>query len=99
MTTHRPKKIGDLLGRILARHGLSEMTAQMELESAWRRVAGDSLKKRTRVGSLRRGVLEILVDNAALLHELESFRKEELLEQLRDNVTHHRVQSLRFRRS
>lgn len=93
-----PKKIGDLLSQVLARHGYGQMTIRLELEQAWRKVAGDSARNRTRVGSLRRGVLEILVDNSTLLQELESFQKYTLLEQMKSAVQHSRIESLRFRR-
>lgn len=93
-----PKKIGDILGAVLAKYGCTQTTAQLELETAWQKVADERTRKHTRIGSLRRGVLEILVDNSALLGELESFHKESLLEQLRKIIRHERVTSLRFRR-
>lgn len=42
--------------------GLSvSRSRQLELESAWRRVAGPSLARRAQVVTLRRGVLELAV--------------------------------------
>ena len=94
-----PKQIGDLLGRVLARYGCTQTTAQLELERAWNEAAGDRIRTRTRVGSLRRGVLEILVDNSVLLQELESFQKQTLLLKMQQSVQHNKIESLRFRRA
>ena len=99
MTRGGPKRIGDLLGAVLARRGYGQLTAQRELEETWTRLVEKPVGERTRVGSLRRGVLEILVDNAALLAELEGFRKHELLDGLQRSLKHSTVSALRFRRS
>lgn len=93
-----PKKLGDLLGEVLARHGLGQVTARRELEQSWREAAGERVFEHTRVGSLRRGVLEVLVDNSPLLQELESFHKQALLAGLKERVRHSRITGLRFRR-
>lgn len=93
-----PAKIGDLLSTILAKYGYANRTAQEELERAWRQAASDRIQKHTRIGSVRRGVLEVFVDNAVLLQQLESYHKEELLAKLREVVRHSSVESLRFRR-
>lgn len=93
-----PHKIGDLLGKVLARYGCSQTTAQYELEQAWRQAAGDRVHPRTRVGSLRRGTLEILVDNSVLLQELESFQKQALLSKMQKLLEHNKVDKLKFRR-
>ena len=44
---------------------------ELELESAWRRVAGPSLARRTTIVALRRGVLEIRVQPGAWRRALE----------------------------
>lgn len=93
-----PHKIGDLLGKVLARYGCTQTTAQLELEQVWRQAAGERIHKRTRVGSLRRGTLEILVDNSVLLQELESFQKPTLLSKMQQLLEHNKIENLRFRR-
>ena len=91
-------RIGDLVGAIMARRGYSQLTAQVELERAWHEAAGDKVHNHTRVGALRHGTLEILVDNPALLSELEGFEKQNLLDKLRANVRHTAIRALKFRR-
>ena len=49
-------------------------------------------------GAIRRGVLDILVDNSMLLQELEGFRKQELLAQLKEVVRHSTLTGLKFRK-
>jgi hypothetical protein len=51
----------------------------------------------TQVGSFRRGILEIMVDNAVLLQELASFQKRRLLEALRRQLSGVTIADLRFR--
>lgn len=70
----------------------------MELEKAWRETAGDRVHKYTRVGAVRRGVLEILVEHPALLQELEGFQKESLLAGLQQRVKGTTIKGLTFRR-
>lgn len=93
-----PRKIGDILGAVLARRNYGQLTAQMELEKSWRSVAGEQVAKLTTIGPIRRGVLEILVDSAPLLAELEGFRKEELTEAMSAQVTHSKITGIKFRR-
>jgi len=93
-----PKKIGDLLGSIMAKYGYANTTARNELDEAWEEVASEQVRKHTRLGSVRRGVLEVLVDTPALLSRLESFEKQRLLEGLQSRVRHSQISGIRFRR-
>jgi len=93
-----PKKLGDLLPDLLADYGLPSVTAREELELAWTAAAGDLVASRTKVGSLRRGVLEIFVSDPILLQELEGFEKQRLLGDLKERLYHNRVDGLRVRR-
>lgn len=93
------RKIGDLISQVLARRGYSQVTAQLELEQAWRKVAGDRVHRHARIGQFRAGTLEVLVDNAVLLGELECYQKETLLEAMQETVRHRSIRSLKFRRA
>ena len=93
-----PKKIGDLLSSILAKYGYAGTTSRTELEEAWEEIASEQVQKHTRLGSIRRGVLEVLVDSPSLLSRLESFEKQQLLEELQRRVRHNQINGLRFRR-
>ena len=58
---------------------------------------GPDTAPHTRVGGLKRGVLEVIVANAVLLQELTHFHKRRLLEQLRRRLPGTTVTDLRFR--
>jgi hypothetical protein len=60
-------------------------------------VIGSPGDKYTRLGSLRRGVLEILVANSVLLQELAGFQKQRLLQELRERLDSPQINDLRFR--
>jgi predicted amino acid dehydrogenase len=93
-----PKRISDLLGVILAKYGYADSTSRGELEDIWNAAAPERARDHTRVGSLRRGELEILVDSPALLAQLESFEKARLLKAFQTQLKHSQVSRLRFRR-
>lgn len=69
----------------------------MRLEGAWVDAIGPKLVGYTRLGSLRRGVLEVLVENAVVLQELSHFHKRGLLERLRARLPGVTLTDLRFR--
>jgi hypothetical protein len=93
-----PKKLGDLLPSVLTDYGLPSVTAREELELAWSAAAGPIVAARTKVGSLRRGVLEVFVFDPILLQELEGYEKQRLLADMKERVYHNRVEGLKFRR-
>lgn len=92
------KKIGDLLPGVMTNYGLPSVTAREELELAWTAAAGGLVAARSKVGSVRRGVLEIFVSDPILLQELEGFEKQRLLADLKERLYHNKVEGLKFRR-
>jgi predicted nucleic acid-binding Zn ribbon protein len=92
-----PENLGEILGRLFAARGLGRLQARLHLEKAWAEVAGAPFAAHTRVGGLRRGVLEVVVGNAVLLQELAHFHKRRLLEQLRRRLPDTPLTDLRFR--
>jgi predicted nucleic acid-binding Zn ribbon protein len=92
-----PEPLGEILGRLFAARGWGRRQDRLRLEETWAAVAGPDQARHTRVGALRRGVLEILVGNAVLLQELAHYQKRLLLEQLRDRLPDTRLTDLRFR--
>ncbi len=92
-----PEPLGEILSRLFTARGWGRRQGQRRLEEAWAEVAGPEAARHTRVAALRRGVLEVLVDNAVLLQELANFRKRRLLQQLRDRLPAAALRELRFR--
>jgi predicted nucleic acid-binding Zn ribbon protein len=93
----QPEKLGEILSRLFAARGWGRRHERARLEEAWSAAIGASGAGHTRVGLLRRGVLEIVVDNAVLLQELAHFQKRALLEQLRSRLPGVTINDLRFR--
>ena len=93
----QPEKLGEILSRLFAARGWGRRQERARLEEAWSAAIGASGASHTRVGLLRRGVLEIVVDSAVLLQELAHFQKRALLEQLRSRLPGVTINDLRFR--
>ena len=93
----QPKPINEVLAAYLEQSGLVRILSHPELYVAWQQVAGERVVSHTRVGGLRRGVLEVEVDSASLLHELVSFEKQRLVTELRERLRDLFVKDIRFR--
>jgi predicted nucleic acid-binding Zn ribbon protein len=92
-----PEGIGEILSRLFTARGWGRRQDRLRLERAWAEAVGDVHAAHTRVGAIRRGVLEVVVDNAVLLQELAHFHKRRLLEQLRRRLPGTPLTDLRFR--
>ncbi len=92
-----PELLGEILGRLFAARGWGRRQERLRLEEAWAEVIGPEQAPHTRIGSLRRGVLEVQVANAVVLHELAQFQKRRLLEALRRRLPGLTITDLRFR--
>ncbi len=62
----------------------------------WAAVAGERIGKRSYVRRLQGGVLEIGVRNGAVLEELSSYLKHDLLATIQSEHAEYSVQSLKF---
>ena len=92
-----PELLGEILSRLFTARGWGRRQDRLRLEKAWAEAAGPEHAAHTRVGALRRGVLEVVVGNAVLLQELTHFHKRRLLEQLRGRLPGTPLTDLRFR--
>jgi predicted nucleic acid-binding Zn ribbon protein len=92
-----PEGIRDILGRLFTGRGWGRRQERLHLERAWVEAAGPIHAAHTRIGALRRGVLEVNVDNAVLLQELAHYHKRRLLEALRKRLPNTPLSDLRFR--
>ena len=94
-----PELLGEILSRLFTARGWGRRQDRLRLEQAWAdSMAGCGLApEQTRVNSLRRGVLEVLVDNSVLLQELAHFHKRRLLEQMRGRISGTTINDLRLR--
>ena len=92
-----PELLGEVLCRLFTARGWGRRQGRLHLEKAWAEAVGPEHAAHTRVGALRRGVLEVVVDNAVLLQELAHFHKRRLLEALRPRLPRTPLTDLRFR--
>lgn len=92
-----PEPIADVLRALLREVRPAERRRRSGVAAAWERAAGPGLAAETRAATLQRGVLTVEVRSNGLLHELESFRKEELLSRLLAAEPSGRIHGLRFR--
>jgi predicted nucleic acid-binding Zn ribbon protein len=92
----RPTAIGDVLAELMAKKGFGRVQSARAYEAAWREAAGELLAEHTRLGALRRGVLEVTVGNSTLLQELV-FRKGDLLVAVQQQLPEEGIGELRFR--
>jgi predicted nucleic acid-binding Zn ribbon protein len=92
-----PERLGEVLSRLFTARGWGRQQDRLRLEKAWAEAAGPEVALKTRTGTLRRGVLEVLVGNAVLMQELAHFHKRRLLEALRRNLPTTPIHDLRFR--
>ena len=72
------------------------LTDRDRVWAAWEKLLGPEAAH-TRLEGLKNQVASIVVDSSALLAELKAFRKQELLEGLREEVRTYFVRDLKFR--
>jgi predicted nucleic acid-binding Zn ribbon protein len=92
-----PEPIKEILARLFTARGWGRRQARLHVERAWSAVVAPEHAVHTRVMGLRRGVLEVEVDSAALLQEIAHFHKRRLLEALRERLPAEFLKELRFR--
>lgn len=92
-----PQPVSEILGELFASRGFGRLRALKELEDAWNTAVGEPFRRQTRLGEVRRGVLNVTVAHPALLEELSAFLKPTLLATLRKNAPGTVVHDIRFR--
>lgn len=92
-----PQPLSVILGELFAVRGYGRLRAASELEDAWNAAVGEPGCHQTRVGSVRRGVLNVTVAHPTLLEELAAFRKPALLAALRQSAPSTVIHDIRFR--
>ena len=101
MTTHRdeprgPKRIGNVVARLMARTGYAQEHASEALATAWALSAPQHLAGHSRPGLIRRGVLDVYVTHSAIVQEM-TFHKQEVLERLQEKLPTAGITDIRCR--
>ena len=91
----QPERIGKILTRLMARRGFQRQISQDVLDTTWQEHVGETLAGQTRLGSLRRGTLEVFIRHKILEQEL-SFRQVELVQSLNAVLAEKKIKRLKF---
>jgi len=92
-----PRPLSEILGELFTVRGYGRLRARQELEDAWNAAVGEPCCHQTRLGEVRRGVLNVTVAHSTLLEELAAFRKPALLAALRSGAPATTIHDIRFR--
>jgi predicted nucleic acid-binding Zn ribbon protein len=92
-----PRPLSDVLGELFTVRGYGRLRARQELEDAWNTAVGEPYCRQTRLGEVRRGVLNVTVAHSTLLEELSAFHKPALLSALRSGAPATTIHDIRFR--
>lgn len=96
-----PERVGVILGRVIATEAFKPLRSvgkrPGELQRLWQEAVGPELASETYAAGVRRGVLVVEARSSALLAELTSFRKQELLSKFLAVDPSGRVTALQFR--
>lgn len=91
-----PQPLSAAISELISKRGLAVRLGNVEVATAWKRVAGERIARDSRVLSLRDGTIHIGVTNSALLNELVSFHSHQLLAALRIECCGIELEQLRF---
>jgi predicted nucleic acid-binding Zn ribbon protein len=91
-----PETIGNILSELMARRGFARIQSTEALETAWRQAAGPLAAQYTRIGAIRRGMLEVIVANSTLVQEL-GYQKNDILANIQQLLPEENIKTLRFR--
>ena len=92
-----PRALSEILGELFTVRGYGRLRALSELEAVWNTAVGEPHCHQTRLGEVRRGVLNVTVAHPTLLEELAAFRKPALLQALRTGAAGTTIHDIRFR--
>ena len=80
----------------MSRKGFAQQESTNDLTAVWNSLVGDPLKDKTRVGLLKRNVLEVFVSSSAVNQQL-TFKKAQLVKQLQKQLPKENIKDIRFK--
>ncbi len=90
-------KLSDVLSKVIAMRGIGRIRGDQQLAQAWKSVAGPEIADGSRPTTLRNGLLLVVVSSSALLSELVSFHKANILARLKADHPNLKVRDLKFK--
>ncbi len=92
----RPRRVVNLVNHLIAKRGLAGRKSQNQLADGWREIAGSKIADRTRLGTVRKGVLTVHVDNSSTLQHL-SLMKQQLINDVNQEFKNLNLTDIRFK--
>ena len=92
----RPRRVVNLVNHLIAKRGLAGRKSQYQLADGWREIAGSKIADRTRLGTVRKGVLTVHVDNSSTLQHL-SLMKQQLINDVNQEFKNLNLTDIRFK--
>ncbi|GAF92482.1 unnamed protein product [marine sediment metagenome] len=93
---YEPQRMADVVAGLMARRGYGRLQAAAVADEAWGEALGEKLARHTRPGAVKRGVLEVLVRNSAVMQEL-TFQKKKLIKKLLQLLPNEKIKDIKFR--
>jgi predicted nucleic acid-binding Zn ribbon protein len=91
-----PKKLADVMARIIAKRGIGKQQSNQQLQAAWRAAAGPAIGPHSQAVAVRRGKLEVLVANSLLMQEI-GFARGRILSELQQQLPEAKINDLKLR--
>lgn len=92
-----PTPLSAAISELIQKKGLARVRGNAQLTGIWEAVAGERISGQTKVLGMKQGVLQVGVDNSALMNELASFHRTALLHKFKKEFSEHRISDIRFR--
>lgn len=92
----QPRHIGDVLSQLLARRGYARVQSGGACGEMWRQAAGEALASCSRATQVKRGVLEVVVENSLVMQEI-GFQKTALVKRMAELLPGEGIRDLRCR--
>jgi hypothetical protein len=92
----KAKSVSSVLDRLIEEKGYANEQSTQIICDVWRAAVGDEMFNQSRVGKVKRGVLQIIVLNSIILSELE-YSKPKALQQFQVAIPQFKIKSIRFK--
>lgn len=96
MRKNAPQPISDVLQSVVEELSRVKKKDIFKIVSAWPALVGKELSRHSRPASLRKGTLQVFVDESAWLYQI-NFQKGKLLKALQKKIGPDKVQKIQFR--
>ncbi len=92
----RPKSSAQLISRLIARRGFSQIESNEELRTAWNEIVPRELVAKTQATVIKRGTLQVVANSSAAIQQL-TFTQKELLRRMQEKLPQAGIRALKFR--